>query len=118
MGQAGAPSGAAPSQNLAAIGGAHTLTEPMLLGTLTLLGLIGTDHFGTPPVRFSAEFLPPATTAAGQLRSSKKNPLHRIMPHDANGIIAYFKMACQHYFLVSSPLFLHVLDENPISCGL
>ena len=34
----------------AAVGRGHTLTEAVLLGTLALLGLIGTDHVGTPPV--------------------------------------------------------------------
>ena len=42
--------GAAGGQDLAAVGGTHTLTEPVLLGALALLGLIGTDHVGTPPV--------------------------------------------------------------------
>ena len=44
MGQTGAALRAAASQDLAAIGGTHTLTEPVLLGALALLGLIGTDN--------------------------------------------------------------------------
>ena len=31
-------------QNLSAVGGSHSLTEAMLAGALTLLGLISTDH--------------------------------------------------------------------------
>ena len=46
MGQTGAASGAAASQHLAAITSGHTLTEAVLLGTLALLGLIGTKHGG------------------------------------------------------------------------
>ena len=44
VGQADAALGAATGQDLAAIPGRHTLAEPVLLGALTLLGLIGTDH--------------------------------------------------------------------------
>ena len=36
-------------EDLAAVGGSHALTEAVDLGTLTLLGLIGTLHAGTPP---------------------------------------------------------------------
>ena len=46
VGQTGAASGAAASQHLAAIAGSHALTEAVLLGTLALLGLIGTKHGG------------------------------------------------------------------------
>ena len=54
VGETGAAPGTAASQHLAAICGSHALTEPVLLGALTLLGLIGTNHVGTPPVLFSA----------------------------------------------------------------
>jgi hypothetical protein len=50
IGQAGAALGTAAGQNLAAVGGGHALTEAMDLGAMTLLGLIGTNHAGTPPV--------------------------------------------------------------------
>ena len=46
VGQADAALGAAAGQNLAAISGSHALAEAMLLGTLALLGLIGTKHRG------------------------------------------------------------------------
>ena len=46
MGQADAALGAAAGQHLAAIAGGHTLAEAVLLGTLALLGLIGTKHGG------------------------------------------------------------------------
>jgi len=39
------------SQNLAAIGSSHSLTETVHLGALTLLGLIGTEHCMTPPLK-------------------------------------------------------------------
>ena len=51
MGETGAALCAAASQNLAAIASGHTLTEAMLLRTMTLLGLIGTNHACTPPVQ-------------------------------------------------------------------
>ena len=38
---------AAASQDLAAVGGSHTLTETVHLGAMTLLGLIGTNHADT-----------------------------------------------------------------------
>ena len=46
VGQAGAALGAAAGQNLAAVAGGHTLAEAVLLGALTLFGLIGTKHGG------------------------------------------------------------------------
>ena len=41
---------AAASQNLAAIGGSHSLTETVDLGTMTIAGLVGTLHLDTPPI--------------------------------------------------------------------
>ena len=49
MGQASATLSAAASQHLAAVFGCHSLAEAVLLGALTLLGLIGTEHCMTPP---------------------------------------------------------------------
>ena len=51
MGQASATLSAAASQHLAAVSGGHSLAEAVLLGALTLLGLIGTEHCMTPPFR-------------------------------------------------------------------
>ena len=53
MGQTSAALGAAAGENLAAVLGRHSLAETVLLGALTLLGLIGTQHCITPPVRFA-----------------------------------------------------------------
>ena len=50
MGQASAALSTTAGQDLTAIGGTHSLAEAVLLGTLTLLGLIGTEHLHTPPV--------------------------------------------------------------------
>ena len=47
--QAGAALHTTASQNLAAVGGGHALTEAVDLGAVTLLGLIGTNHTETPP---------------------------------------------------------------------
>ena len=57
MGQTGAAFGAAACKHLAAIRGTHTLTEPVLLGALALLGLIGTDHLGHLLYEIQAENL-------------------------------------------------------------
>ena len=48
-GQNLAASCTAAGQNLAAIGGSHSLAEAMDLGTMTIAGLIGTLHYITPP---------------------------------------------------------------------
>ena len=50
MGQASAALSTTAGQDLTAIGGTHSLAEAVLLGTLTLLGLIGTEHSMTPPL--------------------------------------------------------------------
>ena len=49
MGQASAALSAAAGQHLTAVSGGHSLAEAVLLGTLALLGLIGTEHCMTPP---------------------------------------------------------------------
>ena len=41
--------GTTTGQNLAAVGGGHSLAEAVLLGALALLGLVGTSHVGTLP---------------------------------------------------------------------
>ena len=50
MGQASAALSAAAGQHLTAVLGGHSLAEAVLLGALTLLGLIGTEHCMTPPL--------------------------------------------------------------------
>ena len=45
-GQNLAASCTAAGQNLAAIGGSHSLTETVNLGTVTIAGLVGTLHYG------------------------------------------------------------------------
>ena len=56
VGQTGAALGAATGQDLAAVGGSHSLAEAMNLLAVQLLGLIGTFrcHIETPPVRIPA----------------------------------------------------------------
>ena len=49
MGQSGSSLSATAGKHLAAISGGHSLAEAVLLGALTLLGLIGTEHCMTPP---------------------------------------------------------------------
>ena len=50
-GQLGSALGTTAGENLTAVGGSHSLAEAVNLGSLTLLGLIGTNsgHFLTPP---------------------------------------------------------------------
>ena len=38
-------------ENLAAVGGSHSLAEAMNLGAVTTAGLVGTLHSLTPPVK-------------------------------------------------------------------
>jgi hypothetical protein len=64
---------AAPGQHLAAIRSRHALAESVDLAALTLFGLIGTNHFGTPPVLILAEQsspLPQRPACAGRGRQS------------------------------------------------
>ena len=46
VGQAHTTLGAAAGKDLAAIASGHALTEAVLLGALTLFGLVGTKHAG------------------------------------------------------------------------
>ena len=83
VGQAGAALAAATGQNLAAVGGGHALAEAMDLGAMTLLGLIGTNHAGTPPVLFSRPRGPPPQRPGIGPRSTESKA-----PEDASVIIA------------------------------
>ena len=47
--QTGSTLGTAASQHLAAIAGRHSLSEAMLLLSVELLGLIGSQHLEKPP---------------------------------------------------------------------
>ena len=55
VGQTGAALCAATSQDLAAVGGSHSLAEAVDLLAVELLGLVGTfrSHVETPPVKIS-----------------------------------------------------------------
>ena len=64
MGQASATLSAATSQHLAAVAGSHSLAETVLLGALTLLGLIGTEHCMTPPFNNIRRTLAPCGASA------------------------------------------------------
>ena len=52
--QTGSTLGTAASQHLAAIAGRHSLSEAMLLLSVELLGLIGSQHVKNPPFRLYA----------------------------------------------------------------
>ena len=66
--------GAAAGQHLAAVLGGHTLAEAVLLGTLALLGLIGTKHGGHLLIRFQAGSPGPTTARFMGLRSAWNRP--------------------------------------------
>ena len=71
--QAGTALGAAASQDLAAVGGSHSLAEAMDLLAVELLGLIGTFrcHVETPPVRFPSALQRHLLDTTGDRRRSK-----------------------------------------------
>ena len=71
--QAGTALGAAASQDLAAVGGSHSLAEAMDLLAVELLGLIGTFrcHVETPPVRFPSALRRHLLDTTGDRRRSK-----------------------------------------------
>ena len=72
VGQTSAALRTTAGQDLAAIAGGHTLTEAVLLGTLALLGLIGTKHGGHLLIRFQAGSPGPTTARFTGLRSATK----------------------------------------------
>ena len=122
VGQTGAAPGAAARQHLAAISGTHALAEPVLLGALALLGLIGTNHFGyTSCTKIKRSFpRPPQQPDGPGCGRQSKIALHRMRPHDADDIIAYFKMACQLYFFPLDASFFttffpvqHIVSPSP-----
>ena len=61
--QAGTALGAAASQDLAAVGGSHSLAEAMLLLSLNLFRLISSQHYSTPPYIVASEKAPTAYNA-------------------------------------------------------
>ena len=79
VGQTGAALGAATGQDLAAVGGCHSLAETVDLLAVQLLGLIGTFrcHVETPPVRIAA-----LLRAALTRHRLKGGAVNRSRPHD------------------------------------
>ena len=65
--------GAATGEDLAAVGGSHSLAEAMDLLAVELLGLIGTFrcHVETPPVRFPSALQRHLLDTPGDRRRSK-----------------------------------------------
>lgn len=88
VGETDAALGTTASQNLAAVGSGHALTETMDLGAMTLLGLIGTNHAETPPVQIGKAQSPygglcrppqhPVWDAVGKINAL--NSAHEIIP--------------------------------------
>ena len=92
VGQTGTALGAAASQDLTAIGGSHSLAEAVNLGSLTLLGLIGTNsgHFLTPPEKLCSTAANAA--AATLVEYPEEHTQHIIL--DTHGF-------CQFFFILS-----------------
>lgn len=49
VGQSGSALGTSAGQDLAAVRGGHSFSEPMDFASLSLFGLIGSEHFRSPP---------------------------------------------------------------------
>lgn len=93
VGETDAALGTTASQNLAAVGSGHALTETMDLGAMTLLGLIGTNHAETPPVQIGKARSPwglcrppqhPDWDAVGKINAL--NSAHEIIPKSAPSV--------------------------------
>jgi hypothetical protein len=93
VGEADAALGTTASQNLAAVGSGHALTETMDLGAMTLLGLIGTNHAETPPVQIgkaqrcrcaALHNIPPKGDAVGKINAL--NSAHEIIPKSTSSV--------------------------------
>ena len=52
MGEPVSALGAAAGENLASVSGGHSLPEAVLLGALTLFGLVSSEHSVAPPCLF------------------------------------------------------------------
>ena len=106
MGQAITTASAAASQDLAAVGGSHSLTETVLLGALKLLGLIGTRscHSVTPPIKNTGAFFKSTLT-----RQRKTAAVIYIPRKTAYGILykkgSFLSTTKYSVFLSVKPLF-------------
>ena len=114
--QTSAALGAAASQHLAAIAGSHALTEAVLLGTLALLGLIGTKHGGHLLIRFQAGLSGPTTASkgCGLLHFSRKKGTKNPPSGNATPIIDEWKSICQPNFSVFWEKFFRFLLDYHI----
>ena len=114
MGQAGAALGAAAGQHLAAIAGGHTLAEAVLLGALTLFGLIGTKHGGHLLITSQAGS-PGPTTALLQAAvcgfASEKQTATARSSKDTTIIIADIHVPCQPHFCPLDKVFLQFFSD-------
>jgi hypothetical protein len=94
VGQAGAALGAATGQDLAAVGGSHSLAEAVDLGAMQLLGLIGTFrcHVETPPVSI------PAVLAGGTYSTP---PLSGRRSKHSSRVTATHTIVYRHFHILS-----------------
>ena len=118
VGQAGTASGAATGQDLAAVTGRHTLAEPVLLGALTLLGLIGTNHTDTPPVSFSGgRTLAHHNGRIAPAAVDNNRRFHGYPRGYAKDIIAEKKSPCQPKFFAPPPPVPVILPSSARYCA-
>ena len=88
---------AAAGEDLPAIGSGHPLPEAVDLAALTLLGLIGTEHTGTPPIFVLADRRGGlSTTTPGRPDAVVMFKAHEC----ASDIIPEEESHCQPYFLL------------------
>ena len=118
VGQPGTASGAATGQNLAPVGGSQALTEPVLLGTLTLLGLIGTNHSDTPPVSISSGMQASANHNSRIAPAAVVNQMRDPYIHDyAKVIIAEKNCPCQPKISMERLEKSRFFSQGPRCCG-
>ena len=90
MGQSGSALGASAGQDLAAIGGSHSLSEPMDFASLSLFRLIGSEHRSSPP--------------SGSWRRPRRGSLPDVVGHLYQRAIGRDDPAILNYTLILVPL--------------
>ena len=90
MGQSGSALGASAGQDLAAIGGSHSLSEPMDFASLSLFRLISSEHRSSPP--------------SGSWRRPRRGSLPDVVGHLYQRAIGRDDPAILNYTLILVPL--------------
>lgn len=118
VGQTGAASCAATSQDLTAIGSSHALAEPVDLGAMTLLRLIGTNHSDTPPVSISSGMQASANHNSRIAPAAVVSQMRDPYIHDyAKVIIAEKNCPCQPKISMERLEKSRFFSQSPRCCG-